>query len=489
MRSFPDLRLRDANDAAVRPDGDYVLYWMTSSRRTRWSFPLQRARDWAVDLDKPLVVLEPLRCGYRWASDRLHAFVLAGMADNRRDLDDRPATYLPYVEPKAGAGKGLLEALAARACVVVGDDYPAFFLPRMLAAAGRAIDVRLELVDGNGLLPMRAADRAYPTAHGFRRFLHKALPDHLDALPEADPLDGAELPTAVDLPPGLRERWPAPPDALLAGDPDELARLPIDHEVAPSPVPGGRHAGVDQLDRFVSRRLADYGEGRNHPDEDASSQLSPYLHFGQLSAHEVFAAVADRQGWTPDRLADQPTGKRSGWWGMDQSAEAYLDELVTWREVGFNMCSQRDDYDQYESLPDWARTTLEIHAADERPALYSLDQLEAAATDDEVWNAAQRQLVREGRIHNYLRMLWGKNVLAWTEHPRQAIDYLIELNNKYALDGRDPSSYSGIFWVFGRYDRAWGPERPIYGKVRYMSSNNTVRKLKMQDYLEEFANY
>jgi len=155
--------------------------------------------------------------------------------------------------------------------------------------------------------------------------------------------------------------------------------------------------------------------------------------------------------------------------------------------LGFNFCSRHGDYDQYESLPDWARETLEEHAGDRRPVLYEFDALDSASTHDELWNAAQRQLVREGRMHNYLRMLWGKKVLEWSPSPREAIQHLIELNNRYAIDGRNPNSYSGIFWVFGRYDRAWGPERPIYGKIRYMTSDNTRRKLKLDRYLRTYG--
>jgi deoxyribodipyrimidine photo-lyase len=152
------------------------------------------------------------------------------------------------------------------------------------------------------------------------------------------------------------------------------------------------------------------------------------------------------------------------------------------------MCAQRpDDYDKYESLPDWAQTTLANHASDERQWLYSLAQLEAGRTHDPLWNASQMQLVREGRLHNYLRMLWGKKILEWSASPREALDVMIQLNNKYGLDGRDPNSYSGIFWVLGRYDRPWGPERDVFGTIRYMSSQNTARKVSVRDYIKKYA--
>jgi deoxyribodipyrimidine photo-lyase len=192
-------------------------------------------------------------------------------------------------------------------------------------------------------------------------------------------------------------------------------------------------------------------------------------------------------GWNSDRISGKVNGSSNGWWGVEEHVESFLDELITWREVGYNMCSRSDDYDRYESLPKWAQQTLGKHAEDPREYVYTLDEFESAQTHDPLWNAAQRQLVREGRIHNYLRMLWGKKVLEWSASPQAALDVLIELNNKYALDGRNPNSYSGIFWVLGRYDRAWVPERPIFGTIRYMSSDNTARKVRVKDYLRRYG--
>jgi deoxyribodipyrimidine photo-lyase len=265
-------------------------------------------------------------------------------------------------------------------------------------------------------------------------------------------------------------------------EPDGLATLPIDHAVGSTNMRGGSRTAREQLKRFVKYSLATYAVDRNHPDLDGGSRLSPHLHFGHISAHEVFWSVMDACDWHPGRLA-RPNGSIEGFWNAGPSAEAFLDQLCTWREIGFNMCWRESNYDRYDSLPAWARTTLAEHADDPRPHRYSYEQFEQAQTADPLWNAAQRQLVRDGRIHNYLRMLWGKKILEWTERPEIALETMIELNNKFALDGRDPNSYSGIFWVLGRYDRAWGPERPIFGKVRYMSSASTGRKVKVKEYL------
>lgn len=481
----PEIRVRAANDKPVRAAGEYVLYWMIAARRRRANFALQHAVELAFQLGRPLVVLEALRCDYRWASDRLHTFVLQGMADNSKDFGDAGVRYHAYVEPKRGAGKGLLAAWAKQACAVVTDDFPCFFLPRMVAAAAARLPVRLDVVDGNGLLPMRVADRVFGRAYDLRRFLQKALPGHLADFPAGDPLQGytggcAELPSEI------ARRWPEADAALLQAAPAALARLPIDHEVGPGVVRGGAVAAGACLRTFLDRRLARYGEERSDPDADCASGLSPYLHFGHLSAHQVFAALAKREQWSRSRIKSTQGGQR-GWMGMSDTAESFLDELITWRELGYNYCWQRDDYEDFSSLPEWCQATLAKHASDPREHVYSLEEFAEAATHDPVWNAAQRQLRNSGVMHNYLRMLWGKKVLEWSRTPAEAFATLIELNNRYALDGRNPNSYTGISWVFGRYDRPWAPERDVYGVLRYMSSANTVKKLKMKAYLAEWG--
>ncbi len=487
MSDVPDPRVEAANEAPVRPERDFVLYWMIAARRPRFNFALERAVERAKELGKPLVVLEALRCDYPWASRRLHRFALDGMADNRRRLARAPVLYHPYVEREKGAGKGLLAALAERAAVVVTDDYPAFFLPRMVAAAAGKLDVRLERVDSNGILPMAAADRVFSRAFDFRRFLQRELPGHLAEAPRENPLARSRLPKLERLPEKIAKRWPAAGEAELGPGSGLLDGLPIDREVAEVATAGGERAAAKLLASFVEEKLERYDEDSNHPDAAATSGLSPYLHFGHLSAHQVFAAIVDREDWNPGRLGDGASGARSGWWGMGAGAEAFLDQLVTWRELGFNMCSRRDDHDRYDTLPEWARRTLAEHRDDPREPRYGLAELAAAATYDPVWNAAQTELAREGRIHNYLRMLWGKKILEWSQTPREALARMLELNDRYALDGRDPNSVSGIFWCLGRYDRAWGPERPIFGKVRYMSSESAKRKLRMRGYLETYG--
>jgi deoxyribodipyrimidine photo-lyase len=482
------MRVTACNDRPVRERGQYVLYWMIAARRTTDSFALEHAIARAKELGVPLLVLEPLRAGYRWASDRLHRFVLDGMRANAAAFARAGITYLPYVEPEAGAGQGLLAALARTAALVVTDEQPGFFLPRMIAAAAAALDVRVEQVDGNGVLPLRAHGRAFPTAAGFRWHWQRELHPHLFALPAPAPLArsarglrGAEIPGAI-----LR-RWPPASAALLAGDAAALAALPIDHRVAPIARRGGAPAAEATLRAFIAERLPRYGQARSQPDDDVGSGLSPYLHFGHVGTHAILRAVWAACDWNPSRIAPRATGTRDGWWGAPAAVEAFLDELVTWRELGHGFCFHRPDFDRYESLPDWARRSLDACAGDPRPHTYDLATLAAAATHDPLWNAAQTQLVSEGTIHNYLRMLWGKKILEWSPSPRAALAALIELNNRYAVDGRDPNSYSGIFWTLGRFDRPWAPARPIVGVVRYMSSVATARKLQVKGYLARHA--
>jgi deoxyribodipyrimidine photo-lyase len=489
MTPTPAVRIRDLNHKSVRRDGQFVAYWMTAYRRLSSNFALQRAVELARAHQKPLLIIEALRLDYPWASRRLHTFVLQGMRDNLEHAAQHGHCYVPFVETTTNSGHGMLEWLAARATVIVTDDFPCFFLPRMINAVARRVDVKMESVDSNGMFPMHVAETEFPTAYAFRRYLQKNLSVYLPIVPEPEPLENQETPRFAVPPVELTSKWPIANPSLLNCEANAIADLAIDHDVNEAAMIGGPVAARKQLEKFLEARFDRYAEDRNQPDEDASSGLSPYLHFGHISVHEVFQKLIATENWSIEKLADpkKTRGSRAGWWGMSENAESFLDELITWRELGFNMCSRRPDFDRYESLPDWAQTSLQIHQSDPRPIVYSFDQMRAADTHDNLWNAAQNQLTTTGRMHNYLRMLWGKKILEWSPTPRDALATMIELNNRFAVDGRNPNSYSGIFWVLGRYDRAWGPERPIFGKVRYMTSENTARKLHLSRYLQEFS--
>lgn len=493
MSAVPALRIRRLTESPPREDGRYVLYWMTATRRLEWNFALDRAIELAERHDIPLLVFEAIRVGYEWAADRHHHVILDGMREHRERLADGPVAYYAYVEPEDGAGSGLLAALAESARFVVTDDSPVFFTPGLLRAATRLEGVPVDAVDSCGLFPLHATDRTFSAAYHFRRYLHKTLPEHLLHVPSSDSLGSADLKAAggskgaslddlVDE--SILSKWPPASDDLLAED-RSLEDLPIDHSIGRTEWRGGATYARERLDDFLENGLPRYLD-RNNPDLDVVSGLSPALHYGHLSSHEIFDRITKLEEWSPARLSDTPDGRRKGWWGMSEPAEAFLDQFITWRELGYNYCTHAEVYDTYESLPEWARETMETHASDEREYVYTLEEFAEARTHDELWNAAQRQLLSEGVIHNYLRMLWGKKILDWTEDPRTALDIMIELNNRYANDGRDPNSYSGIFWTMGRFDRGW-PEREVFGKVRSMTSQSTRRKVDLDKYLAKWG--
>ena len=480
-------RINVLND--TEPDiksGEYVLYWVLMYRRTRYNHALQRAIEWANELEKPLLVFEPLQLKYEWASDRFQQFIIESMKDSYDAYSKSKAGYFPFVETAEGELNGLLESLASKASVVISDDYPAYFIPQMAAKGKGIITCKYEIVDSNGLMPIRSAEKEFVRAHDFRRNMHKNIAEHLEFPPEENPLTKLKTTFNEDLIKATLKKW-EPTNFTDINIPELVSELPVDKSVKASNITGGYKAAKERMDNFLENSFNDYSERRSHPSEDVGSGLSPYFHFGNLSSYEVFKKIVEMEGWSKDKTNEKKVGNRREWWGMSENAEGFLDQLITWREVGFHTCVYKSNYAQYESLPEWALETLEEHSKDEREHIYSFEELENSKTHDEIWNAAQKQLKEEGIIQNYLRMLWGKKILEWTEHPKTALNYMIQLNNKYALDGRDPNSYSGIFWTLGRYDRAWGPERPIFGKIRYMTSDSTAKKFNLSGYLEKWS--
>lgn len=465
------------------------MYWMVAARRSQYNPALERCVDWCNRLGQPLVVLEALRAGYPHASDRIHRFVLDGMLANQAAFGHPAVLWFPYLEREPGEGRGLLKAMASRASVVVTDLFPAFMLPAMTRAGARQLDVLVEAVDSNGWLPLTQTTGAFTSAHQFRRLLQKRLPEWLPRCPEKAPLERLSLAERPDLSGVDLGRWPAESLEIWRGSNLPLREFRIDHGVLPvAGTEGGEREARRRLAMFLDRGLDRYLDDRRHPDEpEGSSGLSPYLHFGHISSFEVVQAVLRREGFRSERLSTSTRGSREGWWGLSPSAEAFLDQILTWRELSIHNAWHDPNHDIYEGLPVWARKTLESHQKDPREVSYGLEDFRLARTHDALWNAAQRQLLQEGTIHNTLRMLWGKKILEWANSPREAFDILKELNDRYALDGRDPNSYSGISWIFGRYDRPWGPERPVFGTVRFMSSTNMARKVHLRNYLQRFG--
>ncbi len=510
--NFEHPRVRRGNDRPVRPERRYVLYWMQTCRRFRCNHAFVLAAQWAETLHKPLVVYEGLKLYYPWSNARLHAFALQGMQDNAAAARELGVNYWPFVETPEQPGRGLLQRLAQQACLIVTDDYPAYIVPAHNAALARSADTAVVLVDGNGIVPLRQLGPAPAAAAHLRPRLHR----HFVAAWKERVPQYPELRTAVRAavePPF--ERWDPQQDILTF-----VRQLPIDQTVVPiTATPGGAAAGRRRLEQFVRHKLPRYAAERNHPDDPdhgAASGLSPYLRWGHLGIQEVVEAVLGPE-WTPEAIDPRSAGRREGFFGDDPNVNAFLDEALVWRDVGYvwhyfrqpalgsrpqgTVSWHRADspphfnYRSYDfsplpgdpladTLPAWAWSTLREHVRDRRSHLYRLEEWEAAATHDPLWNAAQRELVLAGRIHNYLRMLWGKKVLEWSADPTEAYLTLEHLNNKYALDGRDPNSYTGILWCFGLFDRPWAPVRPVFGSIRYMSSDSTARKYKLDNYFD-----
>lgn len=486
MEKVPPIRITECNGAPINPKGKYVLYWMTSFRRIHYNYALQRAVEWAIELKRPLLVLEALRIDYPWANYRIHAFVLQGMFDNWEAFKDTSILYYPYVERKQGEGKGLLKKLSEDACLVVTDDFPCFFIPKMLSKAKDLLAIRLEKVDSNGIVPLKVPIKAYEHAYQFRRFWQQKARELFEYWPRPNPIKGADLPRVEELPEAIRKTWPPLSEDELRSPNRFLSGLSQLENIPQSPFEGGRKEALKYLNDFLENKLFKYSQ-RNHPDAEVESNLSPYLHFGHISSHEILQGVFERTKWDMSLINQKLTGKNRGWWGLNEDIEIFLDQLITWRELGYHFCFKRRDYSSYESLPDWAKATLERHTKDIRPVVYELKDFEEANTHDRLWNAAQRQLLVEGKIHNYMRMLWGKKILEWTKDPIEALNIMEHLNNLYAVDGRDPNSYTGIFWILGRHDRPWAPERPIFGTVRYMSTEAAQKKLRLKKYLSKWA--
>ena len=449
-----------------RPGAEFVLYWMQATQRADWNLALEFAIEQANALRLPVLVYHGLRHDYPWASDRLHTFILQGVVDLYAGFEARGIQYAFYLDDRGGPrrperSEGTTEGsplvqLAERAALVVTDFNPTFIYPRQIRALRRKTETPVIAVDACGVVPLKAVSREHSTARGIRTELMAALPHHLWPIASGEP----DVRRRIELP-------FEPTRPTRDGIATLVARCDVDHAVGPSAAfHGGTAAARARLQQFLEAGLHRYVDHRNDPNEpDATSRLSPWLHFGHISAQEVLLAVRDA--------------------GPASQYEKFLDEALVWRELSHNFCLHNPRHRTTDGIPPWAREQLAAHESDPRPALYSDDELEHARTDSELWNAAQRAYLRDGFMHNYLRMLWAKAVLAWTPNAAACLRILEHLNNKYSLDGRDPNSYGGIMWTFGKFDRPFY-RRPIYGTVRYQSLKAAADKFDVPRYVARY---
>jgi len=473
LSSQLDRRVRALNDSPEDPRGAFVLLWLQGQRRLSQNLAYAHAQRRANELGKPLVVYEALRFDHPHASDRFHRFVLEGARDNAREAARRGLAYRFFLQTP-DSPRGALLALAAQACLAVTDWLPAFIHPSQTRAFAQRARVRVEAVDAAGVAPLSISDKIEIGARTLRPKLHRALPELLRAIVEPDAQLGARPVDwgfdAIDL----------ESDAAIDR---AIAALPIDHAVRPvSELRGGRASAQRRLSRFLDEGLAGYAGHRNEPSLDQhASWLSPFLHFGHLGALEIALAarahVEEKHGASATSAAARE---------LRADLDSFLEELIVRRELGLNFCAREPRHEQYESLPGWARATLAQHASDPRPQLLDDEALERAESPDEIWNAAQRQLVAQGRIHGYLRMLWGKLLLLWSRDGSEALRRMRLFNDKYALDGRDANSDMNFLWCLGLHDRPF-PERAIYGTVRSMTSRSTRSKFDLDAYLARWG--
>lgn len=452
------LALRRAllNEAPERADGAYVLYWMQATHRFEENWALRQAILTADRARRPLLIYQGLDPTYEHANDRIHAFILANAQELARRSEALGLTYRFSLRRRRNDDRRVVDRIAERAVTVVTDLFPTAGIAERTRRFAERAGVRVVAVDSHGVIPAAAFEKEEWAARTIRPKILKVRDHALEPV--------RDRPPKVAMPAALLRDLPFEPLDLATLDlPATLARCEIDHTVPPvTGIVSGRAAGLARLAAFCATALKDYDERRSDPtDVDGSSRLSPYLHFGQVSAAEVARAA----------LAT----------GHKEAVEKFLDELLTWRELSLNFCTRNPRFGTLHALPPWIHETMRKHVNDPREAIYTLEQLERAETHEPLWNAAQRELVATGAIHNVMRMYWGKSVLTWTAKYSDALAHLIHLNNKWGLDGRDPSSYGGIQWCFGKFDRPWG-ERPVWGTIRSMSLQRAYQKFDARGY-------
>jgi len=430
-------------------EGTCVVYWMQRTQRGFDNAALDVAVGAANALGKPVVAFFAPVPFYPRANLRHYRFLNEGIPEIAAALARRHVGFVLRRYPDHSLLRFCDEVKPA---LVVGDENPLREPEAWRRKAAQKLRLPFWTVDADVIVPSKLLEKAQYAAHIIRPRLRAQLPRFL--LPSKNPR--ANVP------------WKKPP-RLDALDPasDITEGWPLDRSVSPAPQwRGGSAEALRRLRKFLKHKLRGYSVQRNHPEIDHTSGLSPYLHFGHIGPVTVALAVEKTAAPQADK-------------------EAFLNQIITWRELAVNLVRFNLGYDSFECGEPWAHRTLARHAKDPRPVLYTETQLEQAETHDPLWNAAQMQMVNTGWMHNYLRMYWAKKILEWTRSPAQAYAIAVRLNDKYELDGRDPNGYAGIAWsIVGKFDRPWF-ERSIFGQIRYMSGASTGKKFDSRKYIEQ----
>lgn len=463
-QTVDEQRWRLVQTPEAQPGTGPVVYWMSRDQRAHDNRALTHAADCAHAAGVGLVVLFCLRKRFAHATARVVDFMLPGLAEVEAELRQK---HIPLVVVVGDPGVEIPKFIrAVDAHALVADMSPLRPVVHWKRAVAAHIHIPFVEVDAHNVVPVWTASQKQEFgAYTLRPKLHRLVPQFLaTGLPQLrafaphnlqshPPVQWKHVRTAVE----VEEAVPA----LL--------------NVVPGP-----HAARRALDRFIADRLSGYDADRNDPTREGQSGLSPYLHFGQLSAERVVHEVLQASRVSIEVALHE---RKNGAAGMRGSVSAFIEELVVRRELADNFCFYNAEYDSVKGFPAWARKSLEEHKADAREHVYTLRELELAQTKDELWNAAQLQMMQQGKMHGYLRMYWAKKILEWSATPQTAMRHAIYLNDRYSLDGRDPNGYAGIAWsIGGVHDRAWF-ERPIFGKIRYMSYGGAKGKFDIKAYI------
>jgi deoxyribodipyrimidine photo-lyase len=428
-----------------------VIYWMSRDQRVHDNWALLFAQGIAKQNDSELAVIFNLVPDFLEASIRQYGFMLKGLEEVDRELGKRNIPFfLLRGKPQDTISNFIVEN---KVSIIISDFDPLLIKRIWKRDLAKKINIPFYEVDAHNIAPCKYVSQKLEFgAYTIRPKIHKALIEFLEEFPKPIKMNKPKImiPEKID--------WKK-----------VEKKLQIDFSVKEVDwiIPGENEA-KKVLYRFIHHKLDNYEEGRNNPTTDAQSNLSPYLHFGQISAQRVALEIQKLKNHS-------------------KSTEAFLEELIVRRELSDNYCYYNTKYDSFDGFPEWAKRTLNEHKKDKREFIYSLKQFENAETHEDLWNASQRQLLKTGKLHGYMRMYWAKKILEWSISPKEAYKIAIYLNDKYELDGRDPNGYVGCAWAIGGvHDRAWA-ERKIFGKIRYMNYNGCRRKFDVESYIKKWS--
>ena len=437
-----------------------VIYWMSRDQRVNDNWALLHAAELASELETRVIVAFALTDNFPGATIRHYGFMLRGLEEVAVKLYEKNIPFIISAGNPAEVIASLVKNTKAGAVVTEFD--PLKIKRVWKNELLKKIDIPLIEVDAHNIVPCRAvSEKQEFGAYTIRPKIKKLISEFMEEYPEVPFNPGA----IEERSGGSAAVQPIEPALWKRLKKDLCTTVSTDAEEVDWLVPGEDGAKA-LFKNFLETRFAKYDEGRNDPNEEAVSGMSPYLHFGHLSSQRI--ALEILKNFTKNR-----------------NTEAYLEELITRKELSDNFCHFNHNYDSFEGFPDWAKKTLNAHRMDEREYIYSKEQFESGQTHDPLWNAAQAEMVNKGKMHGYMRMYWAKKILEWTPSPEEALGMAIYLNDKYELDGRDPNGYTGCAWsIGGVHDRAWA-ERPVFGKIRFMNANGCKRKFNTELYIKK----